>query len=361
MPMGGAYTVTPEKNIDAINGVSTLDLVLIQKHILGLDILDSPYKMIAADINNSNSISGADIVELRKLILGEQAEFSNNDSWRFIDKSYDFLDDGNPWAEFFPEEYEIENLEESMKIDFLGMKVGDVSGNASTSSINTSEVRSTSKPLKLIVSENQSEDRVMYSISSSNFNEVLGFQTTLNFEPNEVSFEGIINTGLDISIDNLGVTYADRGMITISWSSSEDITISDDEELFELIFRKVSDKISGLEVSSDITKTEAYFEGEISDKITLTDIITNGLSVGQNEPNPWKDQTNINFTISESGYVGFNVMDLSGKLILSRSNHYTAGDNKIKLRRADLPGAGLYLYEIYSQGEKVTKKMIILD
>ena len=34
--MGGDYALTADKNNDYLNGVSTLDLVLIQKHILGL-------------------------------------------------------------------------------------------------------------------------------------------------------------------------------------------------------------------------------------------------------------------------------------------------------------------------------------
>jgi hypothetical protein len=40
-----------------------VDLVLISKHILGLEPLNSPYKMIAADANKSNSITTFDIVE----------------------------------------------------------------------------------------------------------------------------------------------------------------------------------------------------------------------------------------------------------------------------------------------------------
>ena len=36
MPVGGAYTVTPQKNDDWANGVSTLDLIRIQKHLLGM-------------------------------------------------------------------------------------------------------------------------------------------------------------------------------------------------------------------------------------------------------------------------------------------------------------------------------------
>ena len=51
MPMGGNYLVQPTKNTEHLNGVSTLDLILIQRHILGLELMASPYQLIAADIN----------------------------------------------------------------------------------------------------------------------------------------------------------------------------------------------------------------------------------------------------------------------------------------------------------------------
>ncbi|MBK9335867.1 MAG: hypothetical protein IPM98_04525 [Lewinellaceae bacterium] len=74
VPTPGNYTVTPMKDNDPLNGVSTFDLVLINKHILGLEPLSTPFKMIAADANNSRSITTFDIVELRKLILGIYTE-----------------------------------------------------------------------------------------------------------------------------------------------------------------------------------------------------------------------------------------------------------------------------------------------
>jgi len=78
---------------DQLNGVSTLDLIHIQRHILGLELLESPYQLIAADINSSKDINGIDLVELRKLILGIYTEFPNNTSWRFIDSGYKFVDE----------------------------------------------------------------------------------------------------------------------------------------------------------------------------------------------------------------------------------------------------------------------------
>ena len=34
---GANYTVTPEKDVDPLNGVTTYDLVLMSKHILGIE------------------------------------------------------------------------------------------------------------------------------------------------------------------------------------------------------------------------------------------------------------------------------------------------------------------------------------
>ena len=48
-PAGIDYTVTAAKGGDYKNGVTTLDLVMIQRHILGLEKFTSPYKVIASD------------------------------------------------------------------------------------------------------------------------------------------------------------------------------------------------------------------------------------------------------------------------------------------------------------------------
>ncbi|MBK8427676.1 MAG: hypothetical protein IPL27_17645 [Lewinellaceae bacterium] len=65
VPMNSDYTLTPTKDDNPLNGVTTYDLVLVSKHILGLEPLNTPYKMIAADANRSGSITTFDIVEFR--------------------------------------------------------------------------------------------------------------------------------------------------------------------------------------------------------------------------------------------------------------------------------------------------------
>jgi hypothetical protein len=65
----GTYTITPSKDGDDWCGVSTFDLVVISRHILGVQTFTSDYQYVAADINKSNSVTTFDVVELRKLIL----------------------------------------------------------------------------------------------------------------------------------------------------------------------------------------------------------------------------------------------------------------------------------------------------
>ena len=61
---------------------------MIQRHILGIQPLLSPYKILAADVNNSKSITVADLSVLRKVLLGITTTFDNNTSWRFVPENY---------------------------------------------------------------------------------------------------------------------------------------------------------------------------------------------------------------------------------------------------------------------------------
>ena len=107
MERGNNYQVVPSRGDDWMNGVSTKDILIIQKHLLGMEALDSPYKLIASDVDGSGSVSAKDLIQLRKLILGKINQLDNNESWRFVESDYHFPDPENPWSAPFPEEYKI--------------------------------------------------------------------------------------------------------------------------------------------------------------------------------------------------------------------------------------------------------------
>ena len=96
VPYNESYTITPARNDNHKNGVSTLDLVRIQKHLLGIEVFTSPYQFIAADANNNQQVSAIDMIEIRKLVLGIYPTFPQNQSWRFVDVAAGTTPE-NPW------------------------------------------------------------------------------------------------------------------------------------------------------------------------------------------------------------------------------------------------------------------------
>jgi hypothetical protein len=132
VPAGGSYSIKPLHNINVLNGVTTYDLVLTSKHILGLESLGSAWKVIAADVNQSGSVTTFDMVESRKLILGINTEFSANTSWRFFPAFANFPNTNDPFTGGLPpNNISITNLQAHYpNASFKGLKVADVNNSA---------------------------------------------------------------------------------------------------------------------------------------------------------------------------------------------------------------------------------------
>ncbi len=132
LPFGQNFTLSFSKDGDDINGISTLDLILINQHILGISPLDNPYLRIAADANNSQSITTLDLIQLQKLILSVATELPAQDSWRLVPANHTFLNPEAPWAEPLPEVLMVNNLPaQAMQLpDMIAVKIGDINGSA---------------------------------------------------------------------------------------------------------------------------------------------------------------------------------------------------------------------------------------
>jgi hypothetical protein len=123
----GNYTLTPESlDLNAAGGISTRDLITLQRHILGIAPLQNPYQLLAADVNNSGSITALDLVLMRRLILGLDKNFKAVPIWRFVDASYVFKNPQSPWKEAFPSQIKLTGLNGAAKLRFVGIKMGDV-------------------------------------------------------------------------------------------------------------------------------------------------------------------------------------------------------------------------------------------
>ena len=365
------YTVTPEKDINPLNGVSTFDLVLISKHILGTEALNSPYKMIAADVNRSGSITTFDIVELRKLILFINTDFPNNTSWRFVDAHFNFPNPANPFQTTFPEDMNINGLGANMtNVDFVGVKVGDVNCSAQPNNLIGSDGRSAVDDLIFRLDDKQLNTGAEYTVEflAKDF-AAAGYQFTLNFDKSAVAFEGVEAGELTNLTDaNFGLSLLNKGVITTSWANNAAVKMADDEVVFSVTFRAIKDVLLSevLSVSSDYTAAEAYTADLDLLNVKLefnaaTTSVSDEFALMQNQPNPFKDETTIGFVLPQASTATLTVYDVAGRVLKVYPGDYAKGYNEISINRSELGGVGVLYYTLKSDDNSATKKMILLD
>ncbi len=358
LSVGGDYTITPQKDMNPLNGVSTYDLVLLRKHVLGTEVLDNPYSLIAADVNKSGAITTFDMVELRKVILQVVPTFENNDSWRFVDANYQFTTD-NALAENFSEVYNINNLASSMAIDFVAVKIGDLNGTATPNSLMGAESRTTAGTFTLNTTDRlvTAGETVTVAFTADMAN-AAGYQFTLDF--NGLQMVDLVEGAAKAA--NFNTNLAARGILTTSFDGQ-----ATDGDLFAVSFvatatGQLSELIS---VNSEYTAAEAYTtSGELLDvalNFNAGEAISADFQLSQNTPNPFTGETMIRFNLPTAGNATLTIMDVQGKVLLQNSGDFAKGANQISLNAKQLSTTGVLYYQLESADNVATKKMIILD
>ena len=365
--MHGNYVVDPYKNIDHENGISTFDLIKIQRHILGIELLDSPYKIIAADINKSNKVNGLDLIELRKLILGKYTEFPNNTSWRFVDAGYKFTDPRNPFITTFPENYEIADLERSMEIDFIGVKIGDIN-NSVVANINSGRIdnRNIGGVTKLTVEEKnyQEDQNTDIVISLNDLKMIDGFQTELQLDTRYVDVLDIESLDASFGENNMNLIDIEDGVIKISWNKTGGM--NDNVDLFKISLRVKSDVWTSdfITIGQDRLLPEAYTTDDIINELDIefkiSDVTYDDMIVYQNMPNPWVEKTVVKYYLPQNEDVEFNIYDLGGKLLYRELRTGVQGLNTIEVSKDMFVNGGLLYYELVSGETRFMNKMLLI-
>ncbi len=374
VPTGFSYTLIPVKNDDILNGVSTMDLILISRHILGVDPFDSPYKYLAADVNNSQSITTSDLIKLRKLVLHIDEELPvGTNSWRFVDAGFVFPEPQNPWATSIPGLQNIENLAgDYMNVDFVGIKIGDVNNSATPNSLIGTEERMAYAEFGIAV-ENRTVkpgETVTLDFRARDMDKLAGFQFTMSFDPGALEFVSASSADLPaMNQNNFGMKNVEYGMLTSSWNQMDEVPESDDIVLFSLTF--TSNANAELQdllfIDSRLTEAEAYtLEEDVLDLalVFLTSTSNeadSGNELYQNRPNPFSDDTIIPFKLAEPGDVSLNVYDLAGRMIYHYEGYYESGYNELIIGKDDLSVTGIMYYELRAGGWKDTRKMILTE
>jgi len=359
------YTVIPELDSNPLNGISTLDLVLITKHILNEQLLDSPYKLIAADIDRSNHITTIDLILLRRLILALDDDLTHNTSWRFVPRSYVFPNLAHPWAPVFPEFININDLPNTVLSNqhFVGIKIGDVNGSAITDFNGSTELRSEIASWELNATDQTLSvgETVDVPIYPGDLQNIESLQFTLGW--NETLLEFVALRPGIAGMEHIGQRFLTEGYLTLSWDGA---VKPDQKELLTLKLRaKKPLRLSeGLYIGTEPTPAEAWHqtEGKMSVALHFKNQDKAALILYQNQPNPFRESTNIRFFLPEAGEAELVFYTSGGQLLKRFSGAFTEGENTVNLNRAELAGAGLIFYELLTaNGERAVSRMLVQE
>ena len=389
LPLGADYTVTPLRDDYPLNGVNTLDLIFITKHLLRTRVLDSPYKLIAADVDRSRSVTALDLIHLRKLLLTVYDDFPSGPSWRFLAADYSFPNPNFPFAEELPEVLNYNDLPALIdSAHFMGIKLGDVNGSVIPNST-MGEIRNTagSFDLEVLDQDLKAGNEYKVSFSARDLERIQGYQFTLDFEARDLELVDI-EYGL-ANAENFGLHRVEEGVITSSWNYLEVGSLPDqtwagrksarpnlggsevgkvlNQSLFTLIFRARTDaKLSNLmRLSSRYTATEAYnFADEtLQMRLRFGNQVQEAapFELYQNAPNPWNDQTVIGFSLPEATAGTLSLRDVQGRILQIIRGEFALGYNQITLDKQSLPNTGVLYYTLETDSFAATKKMVLIE
>lgn len=359
------YVISPLKNDNHLNGITSFDLLKIQKHILGLEILESPYLKIAADVNSDCKINGLDIIQLRKLLLGkyQNDELPDNTAWRFVESDHQFVDITQPCN--YPEVSEIFNMNSNEINDFVGVKIGDLNGSANNNLTVDSDIRS-DETIQFELSENITTDGSSAYIDFKlvEATNLYGFQMNIDF--NASSFIEMKAGIVDLNNSNIGFSE-DNSSLLISYDNVQGVSVNEGVTMFTIKVKKSNSTAlaDALRLNKFTFSDEAYVDVNLLIKdiefiYPHAEVLKDEFDLFQNEPNPFSEQTNIMFSIPESGLVKFSIYDVNGVEHYRFENTFAKGLNQINLTQENIGKSGVFYYKLEMGSFLATKKMIVL-
>lgn len=367
LPLSENYILTAEKNDDMLNGVTTNDIVIIQKHILGIQSLDNPYKYIAADVNNSRSITARDISDLRKLILGISEVLPAGKSWVFVNSDQKFKDPSYPWP--FEDAVVLEKLNGDLsEKNFTAIKLGDVNNTAATSQLSGAVSRSNqSATLILEGMEFEQAREVVIPVYLNGLNEVAGLQAELRFDTELIEFLDIRSGTANVDASNVNSLLLSDGILRFSIDQAAGADTY--KALFYLIFSarkggQIKEAVylaqHGLSAEAYDTKGETYtLDLSFGSGSKGTDV-KEGFVLYQNRPNPFSTVTDISFYLPNDGEASLKICDVNGKVLRQIIRKYNAGLHTIQLNNKEIEQSGILYYILETSGHRAVKKMILI-
>jgi len=363
LPSNHDFTVTPRKDGDDLNGLSTFDIALINKHILGIQTIESPYILIAADVNNSGTVTTLDLIHLRQVLLSVMLEFPHSDSWRFVPKSYEFPDPLSPWKAPIPSSLQYESLQgANMEEDYVAIKVGDIDLSASFHvhfpPAQAEERHGLAHWLEL-ADKLLSPGKVLEVPVYSKLSGTLGLQGVLRWDTNSVEVQAV-EPGY-LAEGNFNAADLRHGRLPMSWNAEQPPEQRTRLLTLRLRARSAASLSDVLRLAPySALQPEAYDQAGRAMDLKLK-YEAEALPAAVFSPNPFWQEAQLRFALPFAQKARFSLYTLAGELLFTEERYYGAGEQVWTLAGEKMPGGGVFLLRLETENKSWVGRILHME
>jgi hypothetical protein len=359
-------------------GVTAYDLVLISRHLSGVESLQKPYPWIAANVDETyfgqgpptQKISQEDLNEIQECLQGLNYATHDNygirsaPSWRYFKDEFT-SNNSNPLLDFPYTGSDIANVPvpndpTSSYGLFTAVKMGDVDQSC----------KCAQKPAyatdNITVSYVVNTDGTIRADFRNGNTSSMAAQWAIRFSAQDFKVVDVKpNYSVNVNDASLGLTGLDEGILRFLWFSPDGSELIEANELlFSLVFeRKENSGSSPMEMPELITADEvlsgrtynASGEEQLVKISTIADSKRSLAFIVQ--PNPLIDFADLFIDSQNEADASVRVETPTGFVLFEQNSHLQQGSNVLRLQLPNLvPGS--YYISIYD-GKNIIRRQVI--
>ena len=305
------------------DGISTRDMIKIQKRILGLETMNY-FEEVAADVDGSGTISIRDIIRIRKVLLGIESKLNEDEEfWQFIPLSMESnkLTKESPVMDGAIQMKEMKEF--SNDRDFILIKKGDVDGSWAADYLTLPRSVTT---LTIKTPQEISAGLVKIPCILDRALDWEGLEFEISIGDDRLNIVEIIPGNVPGLDGNHFFYDRARQTITLSWINPE-ASLPIDEYEEATLFYIIANPPSHLDFDQNSIKFDSkniaprVFEGENLNPFAIDLYIENHTNQIYPEvfPNPFKDETTIFLANEKADQAHLEIIDLTGRMVYQTS------------------------------------------
>ena len=220
---------------------------------------------------------------------------------------------------------------------------------------------------------------IAYQIVTFTATDACGWSVTCTALVVVTDTEGPVVDG-DVSFGLANCTDTGLEAEYTNWATSQLSNLSATDECFDEAVNFTYEPLSpNIDCSSGLASTEVSFIGMdgCGNTTTLTAFYriintemstlrsttskTTEFSLLQNKPNPFANETMIEFHLPEMTDASLTIFDIAGRVVWTQTKSYKSGVHQVIIDKASLGATGIFYYQLSTSKYSATRKMIVLQ